>query len=319
MHVTLGQIRAFVTAASTASFTRAARVLHLSQPALTSRIRQLEDALSLRLFDRNTRSVELTPLGREVLPVFRRVVDDFETAVVNARDSVMRAKRVIRLACLPSCAASLLPDLIRDFSRDNQGVTFVVRDALNNTIPTLVRSGEVDFGIAVEDPRHSDLEWAHLFGDTLLAVSGPDESSLGPSIIPSADTLATRPLILMARGSSVREIVDEAFAAAGLTALARCEVQYISTAVALARAGLGVAILPSTAVEIETMPEIRTRRIADPGFSRSIGLVQRKGSALHPTAAAFIARLCAAAKERRATGSVGRVTAEKHCTPPAAS
>jgi DNA-binding transcriptional LysR family regulator len=298
MHVTLGQIRAFVTVASTGSFTRAADVLHLSQPALTNRIRQFEEALGLRLFDRHTRSVELTTLGRDLLPIFRRLVGEFETAVVNARDSVTRAKGMIRLACLPSCAASLLPDLIRDFALDYPEVRFVVRDVINSIIPALVRSSEVDFGVAVKDDTHSDLEWTQLFSDNLQVVYGADDDPFAADGISSAAALASRSLILMTRGSSVREMVDEAFAAAGLTALATCEVNHMSTAVALVQAGLGIAILPSTAVEIKTQADVRSRPIAEPGFARDIALVRRKGSALHPSAEVFIERLITAARAR---------------------
>ena len=207
MHVTIGQIRAFVTVAAAGNFTRAAEVLHLSQPALTNRIRQFEETLGLRLFDRHTRSVQLTPLGRDMLPLFRRLVAEFETAVANARDSVTRTKSVIRLACLPSCAASLLPDLIRDFVRDYPGVTFVVRDVINSIIPALVRSSEVDFGVALRDDRSSDLQWIALFSDDLHVVYGADDLQFDEDGV-SANSLANRPLILMAPGSSVREKVD---------------------------------------------------------------------------------------------------------------
>lgn len=292
VHVTLGQIRAFVTVASTGSFTRAADVLHLSQPALTNRIRQFEDELGLRLFDRNTRSVELTPLGRDLLPIFRRLVGEFETAVVNARESVTRAKGVIRLACLPSCAASLLPDVIRDFQQENPGVTFVVRDVVNSNIVSLVRSSEADFGIAVKEEMHSDLEWTRLFSDKLHVVYAPP----GPppdETASCAALLANQPLILMSRGSSVRERVDEVLASIGIPPPATCEVNHMSTAVALVQAGLGITILPSTAVELKTQADVRSRPIDEPGFAREIALVRRKGSALHPSAEAFIEKLTA--------------------------
>jgi DNA-binding transcriptional LysR family regulator len=297
LHVTLGQIRAFVTAASTGSFTRAADILHLSQPALTNRIRQFEDELGLRLFDRNTRSVELTPLGRDLLPVFRRVIGEFESAVVNARDSVTRAKGVIRLACLPSCAASLLPNIIRDFEQENPGVTFVVRDVVNNSIAALVRSSDADFGIAVKEEMHSDLEWTRLFTDKLHVVYASRAPS--PEVTAScAELLANQPLILMSRGSSVRERVDEVLASLGIPALATCEVNYMSTAVALVQAGLGITILPATAVELKTQPDVRSHPIDEPGFAREIALVRRKGSALHPSAEAFIEKLIAVARAR---------------------
>lgn len=295
MHVTLGQIRAFVTVASTASFRRAADVLHLSQPALTNRIRQFEEELGLRLFDRNTRNVELTTLGRDLLPIFRRVVGEFETAVVNARDSVTRAKGVIRLACLPSCAASLLPDVIREFQHESMGVTFVVRDVVNSNIASLVRSREVDFGIGVKEDVHSDLEWSPLFNDELHVVyASPGGSRIEPTSC--AALLAQQPLILMSRGSSVRERVDEVLATLGIPALATCEVNYMSTAVALVQAGLGITILPSSAVELKTQADVRSRPIDVPGFAREIALVRRKGSTLHPSAEAFIEKLAVVAQ-----------------------
>jgi DNA-binding transcriptional LysR family regulator len=296
VHVTFGQIRAFVTVASTGSFTRAADVLHLSQPALTNRVRQFEDALGLRLFDRSTRSVELTTLGRDLLPVFRRVVGEFETAVVNARESVKRVKGVIRCACLPSCAASVLPNVIRDFQRDNPEVTFVVRDVVNSNIASLVRSSEVDFGIAVQDKIHSDLDSIPLFEDTLQIVYPSQQSDCAQSAGDCAALLANRPLILMSRGSSVRERVDEALASMGIPALPTCEVNYMSTAVALVQAGLGITILPSTAVELKTQSDVSSRPIDVPGFAREIVLLRRKGSALHPSAESFIQQLTATAQ-----------------------
>ena len=295
VHVTLGQIRAFVTVASTGSFTRAADVLHLSQPALTNRIRQFEDALGLSLFDRNTRSVEMTTLGRDLLPVFRRVVGEFETAVVNARDSVNRVKGVIRLACLPSCAASVLPNVIREFQRNNPEVTFVVRDVVNSNIASLVRSSEVDFGISVQDNSHSDLESVALFTDTLQIVYRAEPTSAPQCGEPCTAILAGRPLILMSRGSSVRERVDEALASLGIPALPTCEVNHMSTAVALVQAGLGIAILPSTAVELKSQSDVRSRPIDLPGFSRDIVLLRRKGSSLPPSAESFIEILTRAA------------------------
>src|SRR4029450_3460481 len=90
MRVTFGQVRGFVTVASTGSFTQAAEALHLSQPALTTRIRQLEEALDIRLFDRNTRSVALTDAGRMLLPIFLRLVGDLEGAVMKARERAGR-------------------------------------------------------------------------------------------------------------------------------------------------------------------------------------------------------------------------------------
>lgn len=291
MHISLGQIRAFVTVASTRSFTRAAEVLALSQPALTNRVRQFEEALGLRLFDRNTRSVELTHTGRELLPIFLRLVTEFEGAVVNARDFVSKAKGVVRLACLPSCAATLLPDLIARFQVDHPDVTFEVEDALNSSIATLVREDRVDFGIGMADENDGDLEQIKLFDDTMMVVY-PQNHPIADRPDVTVEALAAYPLILMNRGSSVRDLVDGAFIAAGRTATPACQVRYMTTAVALVRAGLGLAILPSTAVEIRTQEKVLARPIDDPAFSRTIVLMRRRHSPFRPVVQTFIDSVC---------------------------
>jgi DNA-binding transcriptional LysR family regulator len=279
MQITFSQVRGFVTVASTGSFTRAAEVLHLSQPALTSRIHQLEEALQLRLFNRNTRSLDLTEAGRELLPIFLRLVSDLEGAVVNAREHSRKANNIIRLAALPSCAATLLPALISEFQAANPDSKFIVVDAVNSNIRTMVREGQVDFGICVFDKEDVDLVLEPLFEDKLYVVFRPDHA-IGQVARVTINELIAHPLILINRGSSIRHAVDKAFAAEGLTATGACEVTYMSTAVALVEAGLGIAILPSTSVEIRS-PTIEKRPVDNGAFVRKLGLV-RRGSAILP-------------------------------------
>lgn len=289
LRVTFSQVRGFVTVASTGSFTRAADVLHLSQPALTTRIRQLEEALDLKLFDRNTRSVELTEAGRELLPVFMRLVNDLETAVVNAKDHAERTNSVIRLACLPSCAATLLPDFIRQFRADRPDATFVVEDAVNNQVRSLVLEGQVDFGICAFEDDDRDLAVEDLFRDDLQVVYRPGHPLASVPQVTVAE-LSRFPLILTNRGSSIRHMVEQAFAANGLSAVPTCEVGYMSTGVALVQAGLGITVLPSTAVELRS-PGIQARRVDDPGFARHIVLIRRREVPLRRIVDAFVQTL----------------------------
>lgn len=276
MRITFSQVRGFVTVASTGSFTRAAEVLHLSQPALTTRIRQLEDALDLRLLNRNTRSLELTDAGKELLPIFRRLVSDLEGAVNNAREHSRKSNSIIRIACLPSCAATLLPDLISKFQARRPEATFVVQDAVNSQIRSSVREGHVDVGICVYEGEEPDLVFQGLFEDDLNVVYRPGHPLHSVKRVTMAD-LIEYPLILINRGSSIREAVEKAFAAGGLSVSPACEVTYMSTAVALVQAGLGIAILPSTAVEVRSAG-ILARRVDDGCFVRKIALVRRKSA-----------------------------------------
>ena len=115
MDLNLRQVRAFVSVAHLGSFTRAAKLLNLSQPALTVQIRKLEEALGVRLFDRNTRAVALTRMGRELAPMLQRVLSELDAMVVETRDLAAKRRGVVRIAALPSFAAGVLPEIIVRF------------------------------------------------------------------------------------------------------------------------------------------------------------------------------------------------------------
>jgi DNA-binding transcriptional LysR family regulator len=295
LRISFPQVRSFVTLASVGNFSRAAEALNLSQPALTSRIRQLEEALELRLFDRTSRAVVLSDAGRELHPAFLRLVNDLEAAVVNAKEHVRRADCTVRLACLPSCAASLLPEAMRRFKAQRPDAAFVLEDGLNARVRELVRQGKVDFGICVDDGSDGDLLSEPLFEDHLQAVFPSGESFEAGASIDVAE-LIQHPLIMTNQSSSVRAQVERAFAARGLTATPAYEVNYMASAVALVRAGLGVAILPSTAAEARA-PGVAARRLEDPSFARNLVLARRRDVPLRRIAEAFasIVTLCARA------------------------
>ena len=105
MDVNLRQVRAFVSVAHLKSFTRTARLLHISQPALTIQIRKLEEDLQVKLLDRNSRKVDLTRVGLELVPVFQRVLHELDSVVIDTRALATTQHGVVRIAALPSFAA----------------------------------------------------------------------------------------------------------------------------------------------------------------------------------------------------------------------
>src|SRR5687767_474688 len=109
MNFNLRQLRALSALARAGNFTRAAAELHLSQPALTVQIRELEAALGLKLVDRNTRRVQLTSIGRELLPIFERVLGDIHAVAENAREMASGSRGTVHVAALPTVCARLLP------------------------------------------------------------------------------------------------------------------------------------------------------------------------------------------------------------------
>jgi DNA-binding transcriptional LysR family regulator len=115
MNLDVRQLRAFVTVAECSSFTRAAAGLNLSQPALTVQIRKLEQALGVRLFDRNTRVVALTRNGAELLPTLGRILRDLDGVLAETRQLATMQRGIVRLAVLPSFASGVLPEVIAGF------------------------------------------------------------------------------------------------------------------------------------------------------------------------------------------------------------
>lgn len=292
MDVNLRQVRSFLAVARLKSFTRAATFLNLSQPALTVQIRGLEAALGVKLFDRNTRSVEVTRVGDELLPVFQRLVRDLDAVVVDTRDLAESRQGVVRLGVLPSFAAGLLPEVIAAFRKDHPRVTFVIRDAIANRVLAHVRDGDVDVGITGSEvpPEFETL----LTVEDRLHVVYPARHPISRARAVTVDALADHPLILMDPDTSVRHVVDAAFMAAGRMPIPACEAIYMMTAVGLVRAGLGIAILPGSAREVRSEPGLKSRAIDDPRFVRVNSVFKKKGRTLPPATASFLQRLLAA-------------------------
>ncbi len=290
MAPTLPQMRSFVAISRLGSFTRAAHSLHLSQPALTVQIRELEAALGVRLIDRNTRSVALTRIGRELAPVFERVLRELDAVVSGAKELSDRRYGIVRIACLPSLAAAMLPEKIRDFRGRHPGVEFVVRDGVGRRVLALVKADAVDFGIAAGEVNDPELETTVLLRDRMHAVYlKPHPLDRERTI--TAAKLVAHPLILMDQESTVRQVVERAFRAEGLTVKPAIEATYMTTAVGMVRARLGVALLPSAASESKPSGKLRSRAIAGRHFVRPIVVVRKKGRTLPPASADFLAAL----------------------------
>lgn len=288
-NVSMMQARAFVTVARVSSFTQAARLLHLSQPALTVQVHQLEDSLNLRLFDRNTRHVMLTPQGRDLVPAFQGLLLEFEGIVENARDLAAKRQGVIRLACLPSVAATHLPWAIAKFREQYPHVSFIVKDASNRRIIQMIRDDEVEVGISDGEPNWPDLETTELYRDRIHIVF-PTAHPIAILKEVTPCEVAKYPVVLLDTDSNSRTVLDAAFTAAGQLISPVCEVTYTGTAIGMVRAGLGITLLGSLVIEasnLRSFLELQFRPINDPTFVRHIALIQKKHCSLSPSTQAF--------------------------------
>lgn len=299
MNINLNQLRVFVAVARLGNFTRAAERLHLSQPSMSLHIRQLEQDLGVRLFDRSTRSVALTRAGDDFLPTAERLLDEVQSAVDSVADLAARRRGRVAVAVLPSVAAELLPRAMAALHARHPDITVSLRDDVAELIPARVRSGEVDFGLGAIDSIDPDIAGSPLVSDELIAVFPPSHPLASAKTTSSVKTtwraLAKYPFVAMSRDSSVRRLTEQAFAHNGLVLEPAFEAKYMSTAAGIIAHGLGVGTLPSSAVSMVQHAGLAHAEIRGPVMKRQIGVMTRRGRSLSPAAEALVAALKTAA------------------------
>jgi len=290
MKVTLHQLEVFLSVAELRSFTEAGRALNVSQPALSRTIRQIEDGVGARLFDRDTRNVELTPAGRELAPIARRILGEFEGAFSELAQFVEGRSGRVTVAALPSIAAAILPATIERFRHGHPQVDFTIRDALSDVIVSAVDEGHADLGVTVRPPVSERLAYRPLLSDDFVLVCRADDPLAGDAAVPWS-VFEGRAFIAMASSSSVRAMTDAAFLQAALAVKPLYECEHIATAGSLIAAGLGVAALPRLTLPLIGFARMSVRPLEQPILSRSIGVVTRIGRSLSPAAQAFLTAL----------------------------
>ena len=274
------QLRAFVALADQRNFTRAAQRCHLSQPAFSTLIRTLEEAVGARLFDRDTRSVQLTPEGRQFEDSARRLLDDMQDLVGGLADRVERRKGRVSVAALPSLAAGWLPQILAEFMRTWPGIAVELHDALSDACIARVRNHEADFALSATEARSTsaaDLRSTKLCSDRFHLVCRTDHPLAKVDKL-TAKQLAPYPFIQMTRNSSVRQALDAALHPLRLNTV--FEVEHLATVTGLIEAGVGISVVPTLTLFHFQRESLLTRPLSARGLSRTIHLVQRREGSL---------------------------------------
>jgi DNA-binding transcriptional LysR family regulator len=290
LNVSTRQVRAFLALAQHRNFTRAAQQCHLSQSAFSTLIRSLEEALGLRLFDRDTRKVDLTPEGELFLQGAARLMDDFRSALADLGEHAARRRGRARVAALPSLAAGWLPDLLAGFRRQHPGIALEIADELSEGCIERVRTGRADFALAAVRSTAPELRADPFCSDRFHLVCRRDHPLAARRRVALAD-LAGVPFIHLARNSSVRQHIEAAIAPARLDA--EMELEQLSTVAGMVRAGLGVSVVPSLTLFHFGHPDLVTREVDAPGLRRDLFVVRRRDRSLSLAAQALLDHLLA--------------------------
>ena len=274
------QLRAFVALADQRNFTRAAQSCHLSQPAFSALIRTLEEAMGTRLFDRDTRSVHLTPECQLFDGAARRLLEDMQGLIGDLSDHIERRKGRVRIAALPSLAAGWLPAILAEFMQAWPGISIELHDALSDACIAQLRSHQADFVLAATGAGPAaagDLRGRKLCSDRFHLVCRADHPlATVPRL--GARQLAPWPFIQMSRNSSVRQSLDAALHPLRLNAV--FEVEHLATVMGLVEAGVGISVVPALTLFHFQRDTLVTRPLPVAGLTRTIYLVQRREGTL---------------------------------------
>lgn len=283
MNFSLSDLRAFVAVAELSSFRAAATELHLSQPALSRRIEKLEDALGVRLFDRTTRSVEMTAVGREFSRKARELLNGLEESLLGIRDVATRVTGEVTVACVPSAVRYFLPAVLRKYHERWPRIVVRLIDEGANEVLNLIVRNEADFGLNYIGTQEPDVEFEPVLKEPFVVACPPDHPLARKRKVTWAE-LGQYDYMTVGKASGNRMLLDLALTDVPDRPQWYCEVRHVSTLVSLVEAGLGVAAVPRLAMPPGKHPTLTSVPLVEPTVSRTVGLIRRRGRSLSPAA-----------------------------------
>jgi DNA-binding transcriptional LysR family regulator len=307
MRFSLADLEAFVAVAELASFRRAAESVHLSQPALSRRIGKLEGLLGVRLFDRTTRTVSLTTVGRDFAGKARSLLDELERSLLAMSEVAATQAGEVTVACVPSAAYYFLPDVIRRYHERFPRIRVRMIDEAANTVLAAVVRGEADFGLNFIGTQDPDLDFQPIFKEPFVAACRRDHPLAGKRQVAWAE-LGAYDFMTVSKSSGNRLLIDLALADVRERPRWFYEVRHVSTLLGLVEAGLGVAAVPQLAMPAADHPTLASVPLVEPVVTRTLGLIRRQGRSLSPAAQELYALL---ETERPRRPSLGRKPARR--------
>lgn len=281
------QIRAFLAVANTMSFASAAAQLHLSQPALSSSIKGLEEDLGGKLFQRTTRRVGLTPEGEVFLLIAKRLLSQWENAEDEMKQRFTLQRGKITIASMPAFAASLLPKAVRNFHQAYPDIQVAIDDVLSDTVVEMVRNNHVEIGISFEPNNLVDLMFYPLYDDIFIVIMPKDHPLAVQNTIAWRDLLEYD-FITLQRPSSVREMIEESLKAAGINVVVAFDAHQLATVGRLVSEGMGVAVVPALYKQQAIEQGSICRPVVQPEIRRRIGVICKPKSNLSIAAASML-------------------------------
>jgi LysR family transcriptional regulator, low CO2-responsive transcriptional regulator len=250
MNVTLRQLRIFEAVASHHSISRAAAELHITQPAVSMQMKQLEEQVGVPLVEQVGKRMFLTDAGKELRghakDIASRMVD-LNAAMDQFRDL---ERGMLRLAVV-STANYFLPRLVADFHRRYPGVRVSLQVANREFVLAQLADNSTDLAITGRPPDSLDLVAQHFMDNPLVVIAAPDHPLAVEKHSITLKRLAEQTLVVREPGSGTRAAMERHFAEQGLTLRAGCELGTNEALKQAVRAGLGLGVVSAQTIELE--------------------------------------------------------------------
>ncbi|WP_083370275.1 LysR family transcriptional regulator [Chromobacterium sphagni] len=282
MNVTLRQLKVFRRVAELASFSRAGDELGLSQPAVSRAVRELEQALELRLLDRTTREVVLTDAGQRLLSKLARALNELDEVLRTARKEGGQAMGSVHVASSPTVSASLMPVIIAACRQRYPQLTLHLQDQVQRLNVAAVRGGAADFGLVVEPEPCDDLWQEEVLADDFWLVCRSDHRLAAAAGVEWRQ-LDGEALVLLDGSSGSRPLIDQLLRGYGLDCPVAQELGHSHSVFRMVAAGIGVSISPGLAMPLPAGCDLLAKPLS-PRASRRIVLIRRCNRTLSPAA-----------------------------------
>lgn len=240
----LRHLRYLLAVADQGGFTRAAEMLHVSQPTLSQQIRQLEESLGVSLFDRTSRTVKPTDAGEAYIECARRVLVELEAGKRALHDVKDLSRGTLRLAMTPTFMAYLVGPLVRDYLARYPNIHLEIFELSMDEIEAGLADDSLDIAIAFDQVRSTDIESIPAFTETLGLMVGWDHPLYEHQDALSAEEVARLEFALLTPDYITRTCIDEYFTQAQITPKVVIEVNSVNTLLEVVRHTAIATILP---------------------------------------------------------------------------
>ncbi len=287
---TVRQLQAFLAVYRLRKLGAAAAQLFVTQSAVSVLIRQLEQGLGVRLFERTTRSLQPTQAAHDALVIAERILRDLGALSAGFRDVRDLRRGQVSLVMTPTLAGMLLPPVVEAFSQQHPEIRLNVSDCAPDQFLTRIVGEHVDFGIGTPEHAGDEVRQQTLLRDHLAVVCRPDHPLAKLRKVRWAD-LEEHAVITGRAGYGVRQLVDLAAAGAGVTLRVTGEVSFQSTALWMAASGMGAAIMPTAYARQSVHTQLVVKVLHEPRVPRDVYIVTKRGRHLSPACEAFLQAL----------------------------